>query len=227
MPDAGGRGLLLVFEGGEGVGKTTQVARLVARLGRAGVAVERHREPGGTRLGEAIRALLLDDPEHPVVPGAEALLFMAARAELMTRVSAQLARGTLVVLDRFFLSTYAYQIAGRGLPEEAVRAANRLAVGNVVPSLTILLTADPAVATVRMLARGAPDRLEREAPEFHARVAAAFVDAARPEWQRAHPEVGPVVTIAADGGVDDVERAILAVLAARWPETFAPLGESQ
>jgi dTMP kinase len=127
------RGRLLVLEGAEGVGKTTQARRLAERLQAAGVACRSLREPGGTPLGDEIRALLLA-PGAEIGPRAEALLFMAARAQLLERVGALLAEGVTVVLDRFFLSTYAYQIVGRGLPPELVRAANELATGRLVPT---------------------------------------------------------------------------------------------
>ena len=223
---AAGRGLLVVLDGPEGVGKTTQVAALVRRLAAAGVAAHGHREPGGTPLGEAVRALLLDPRQGDVTPRAEALLFMAARAQLMARVEAQLAAGEVVVLDRFFLSTYAYQIAGRGLPAAAVRAANQLAVGALVPDLTLLLVGDPAEAQRRVQARGGLDRMEREGDAFHERVAIAFLAAADPAWQRAHPEVGPVARIDASGSVDAVAARIDAALRDRWPGTFHRLGES-
>ena len=221
------RGLLVVFEGAEGVGKTTQIARLAGRLHDAGVACERYREPGGTALGDEIRQLLLSPLGADVGPRAEALLFMAARAQLMERVTTRLAGGSVVLLDRFFLSTYAYQIAGRGLPAEPVREANALAVGNVVPDVTILLACDAGVADGRMRARGDLDRMEREDASFHARVTDAFLAAAHPSWQAAHPEVGPVVRVDGEGNVDVVGRRIDAVLATRWPETFGPLAESQ
>jgi dTMP kinase len=219
------RGRLLVFEGAEGVGKTTQVARLAERLAAAGVPAERYREPGGTPLGDEVRAILLD-PGNVVAPAAEALLFMAARAQLLARVRARLAEGVTVILDRFFLSTYAYQIAGRGLPPDEVRAANRLATAGLVPDLTLLLVADSAVARARMVARGDLDRMEQEDAGFHARVGAAFVAAVDPAWQRAHPEVGPVARVDADGDPAAVEDRVWALLAARWPETFHPGVES-
>jgi dTMP kinase len=124
------------------------------------------------------------------------------------------------VLDRFFLSTYAYQIAGRGLPPDEVRAANRLATGGLVPDVTLLLALDPAVARARVEARGALDRMEQEAPGFHARVADAFLTAADPAWQRDHPEVGPVALVDADGAPDAVAERVWALLGRRWPETF-------
>jgi dTMP kinase len=175
-----------------------------------------------------VRALHLDaaDGEAPT-PRAEALLFMAARAQLMARVSDDLRVPGVVLLDRFFLSTYAYQVVGRGLPLDAVRAANRLAVGDLVPDLTLLLTGDGDELAARVRARGALDRIERAGDDFHARVAAAFAAAADPAWQAAHPEVGPVVRIDAGGTAAEVTARILGTLAARWPETFLPLAESQ
>jgi dTMP kinase len=132
-----------------------------------------------------------------------------------------------VVLDRFFLSTHAYQIAGRGLPAGEVRAANALATAGLVPDLTVLLALDPAVARARMVARGGLDRMEREDAAFHARVAEAFLAAADPAWQRAFPEVGPVVQVDAEGAAAEVEARVWALLADRWPETFRPPAESK
>jgi dTMP kinase len=223
---ARGRGLLVVLEGAEGVGKTTQVVRLTARLEALGIPCERYREPGGTPLGNEIRELLLDPAASDVTPRAEALLFMAARAQLMARVESRLREGAVVVLDRFFLSTYAYQVMGRGLPERLVRDANQLAVAGVVPDLTLLLVCDGEVARARMRARGDLDRMEREDDDFHARVAAAFLAAADPTWQATHPEVGPVARINAGGSVDEVATRVAAALTARWPETFSVLDES-
>lgn len=234
MADAEGRGRrargrLVVFEGAEGVGKSTQVARLCAAWARRGVPVASYREPGATSLGERVRALLLD-PATEVDPRAEALLFMAARAQLVARVDADLAAGTHVVLDRFFLSTYAYQIAGRGLDGDSVRAANALATRGLVPDVTLLLTCTPEVSAARMAARGAPDRLEQAGAAFHARVADAFARAADPAWRAAHPEVGPVVLVDASGAPDVVAARVAAALSAWSPdlaETFGALAESQ
>ena len=228
-PRGPARGRLVVFEGAEGVGKSTQVARLAAACAAAGLPAASYREPGATALGERVRALLLD-PAAEVDPRAEALLFMAARAQLVARVAADLAAGAFVVLDRFFLSTYAYQIAGRGLDAAGVRAANALATNGLVPGVTLLLSCPPAVSAVRVAARGAPDRLEQAGVAFHARVAAAFARAADPAWQAAHPEVGPVALVDAEGPPDAVTERIGAALAARWPdlaETFGVVAESQ
>jgi dTMP kinase len=219
-------GALVVLEGAEGVGKTTQLHRLSARARAAGVDALVVREPGGTALGDAVRQLLLHSAEQ-MAPAAEALLFMASRAQLLTEViRPALERGQLVVADRFFLSTYAYQIAGRGLEEGVVQAANRLATGGIIPHLTLLLDLPGAEGLARAAARGAPDRLERSGDEFHRRVSAAFREFATVAWQRAHPEAGPVVSVEASGGEGDVEERLWAVLQARLGETFPALQRS-
>jgi dTMP kinase len=127
-----------------------------------------------------------------------------------------------VVADRFFLSTYAYQIAGRGLADGEVSAANRFATGGLVPDLTILLRLSVAEALARTDSRGLRDRIEAATDEFHHRVAAAFDRFVEPGWQREHPESGPVVAVDASGSTDDVAGAVLGVLDRTWPETFRP-----
>jgi dTMP kinase len=215
------RGRLLVLEGAEGVGKSTQLAALAAWLRERDIPGTVVREPGGTALGEAIRGLLLHS-EGEIEARAEALLFMASRAQLLARVvGPALARGEVVIADRFFLSTYAYQIAGRGLPEGDVRAANAFAVAGLVPDLTILLQLPPGEGLSRMDSRGDRDRLEREGRAFHDRVERAFDAFATAAWQAAHPECGPIIAVDAGGAVVAVRDRIVAALAERWPETFA------
>lgn len=217
------RGSLIVFEGIEGAGKTTQLLRLVARLAAAGVPHSTYREPGGTPIGDEIRRMLLD-PAREMTARTEALLFMASRAELVERcVRPDLGAGRVVVLDRFALSTYAYQIGGRGLDEREVRAANVAATGGLVPTLTVLLRLPSDVGAARALQRGAPDRMESQGDGFHARVAAAFARFENPDWQQGHPEVGPVLGINASGAADDVERRIVNALAEALPELRQPL----
>lgn len=216
------RGLLLVIEGPEGAGKSTQVARLGARLTRAGREHVELREPGGTPLGERIRALLLNEADIDIAPAAEAALFIASRAQLVEQViGPKLRAGTVVTLDRFFLSTYAYQAHGRGLDEGAVRGANRLATGALVPDLTILLTLSSEEGMRRADERGARDRMESSGDDFHRRVEAAFAMFARAEWQAAHPDCGPIVTVDATGSEDEVEEMIMHMLAQRWPDIFS------
>jgi dTMP kinase len=195
---------LIVFEGPEGAGKTTQVRMLAEWLGAKGRTVVAAREPGGTPLGDAIRSLLLDPAAH-ITARAEGLLFMASRAQLVEQeIRPALDRGATVLLDRFFLSTYAYQVAGRGLPQDEIRAANRLATSDLRPDLTLLLELPVDVGLSRAAQRGPADRMERADAEFHARVARAFGEFATRDWQRAHPEAGRVKTVDASGSVEDV-----------------------
>jgi dTMP kinase len=218
--------MLVVFEGAEGAGKTTQARRLAQRLEALGVPHLALREPGGTPTGERVRALLLD-PAHQLSAETEALLFMASRAELVTReIRPALERGDVVVLDRFFLSTYAYQIAGRGLDEAQVRGANQLAVQGLVPDLTVLFDLPREEGMARADARGERDRMERAGDAFHTRVSAAFRTYLEPAWQQAHPECGPIVRIDASGSHDDVFDRVLAALAAARPETFGAVAGS-
>jgi dTMP kinase len=221
-------GRLIVFEGGEGSGKSTQLRLLADSLASSGIAHRCLREPGGTTLGTEVRRLLLER-EWEMDARAEALLFMASRAQLVAQeLRPALAKGEHVLLDRFFLSTYAYQIGGRGLPEEAVRAANGLATAGLVPDVTLLLTFPVADGLARAAERSAAhDRMEREGEEFHRRVASAFEVFARPEWQRAHPECGPIVSIPGTGSERDVAARVRQELSARWPGTFPVIDASE
>lgn len=215
------RGLLLVVEGPEGAGKSTQVARLGRWLARHGRSHLELREPGGTVLGERIREIVLNDRALEISAAAEAALFIASRAELVERViRPALGEETIVTLDRFFLSTYAYQIHGRGLDERALREANRLATADLVPDLTVLLTLSAEEGMRRADKRGARDRMEASGDAFHRRVEEAFARFAMPEWQAAHPECGPIVTVEAAGSEDDVAASIMQVLHSRWPDIF-------
>jgi len=213
---------LIVLEGPEGSGKTTQLRKLADWLAAAGKPVIAVREPGGTPLGDEIRRLLLHDPSSDVVPAAESLLFMASRAQLVEReIRPALASGAIVLLDRFFLSTYAYQVAGRGLPQDEVAAANRLATGSLRPDVTLLLSLPVAEGLLRATKRGPHDRMEQSDAAFHERVARAFEKFATKDWQGSHPEAGPVVVVDARGGVEDVFGRVLTSLERRWPGTFA------
>ena len=219
---AEGRGVLVVFEGGEGSGKSTQLRRVSAGLARRNVPHVCLREPGGTPIGTEVRRVLLDRASD-ITPRAEALLFMASRAQLVEReIRPALARGDVVLLDRFFLSTYAYQVAGHGLPEDEVRAANRFATGGLSPDLTLLLSFPVTEGLARAARRAtAHDRMEAMGEAFHRRVAAAFGTFADPSWQADHPEGGPIVPIDAEGGEEEVTARVQAALRARWPGTFA------
>lgn len=167
--------MFVSFEGLDGSGKTTQVERLRARLQQDGREVVTAREPGGTALGEQLRALVLHGAE--MTPWAEALLYAAARAELVAEViEPALARGADVLLDRYFDSSVAYQGIGRGLGLHEVLELNLLAVRGRVPDRTFVLAVDPTRSLERV--GGRPDRIEREGMTFHARVAAGYEELA-------------------------------------------------
>jgi len=216
-----GAGKLIVFEGAEGAGKTTQVKRLAERLAQAGIPCVAVREPGGTPVGDAIREILLDREWH-VTDATEALLFMASRGELIAReLRPALAAGKVVLLDRFFLSTYAYQIAGRGLPEPEVRAANRLATGGLVPDFTLLLDIPATEGLARADARGGRDRMEKSGAEFHDQVGKAFRKFTDKSWQDSHPECGPITLIDGTGDEDAVFSRVVRALSKAFPKLLA------
>jgi dTMP kinase len=171
-----GPGLFIVLEGPEGSGKSTLQTPLADRMRACGVDPVVVREPGGTRAGEIARDALLD-PAHPVSPLAELFLFLAARAELVSTVIAPaLAAGRVVLSDRFVLSTDAYQMAGRGIPPEVVKPANRAAAGGLEPDLTLILDLPPEVGRARQVAAGKRlDRLDAESMELHRRVMAHYL----------------------------------------------------
>lgn len=170
------RGRFITLEGPEGAGKSTHLALLAERLRAAGVPVLTTREPGGTRLGEAVRALLQYDAagEAPT-PTAELLLFLACRAQLMDEViRPALERGEWVLSDRFCDSTFAYQGYGRGMDLAELKALNRFATHAWKPDLTVLLDIPEEESRARVAGRGKADRFEREREDFHRRVAEGF-----------------------------------------------------
>ncbi|MEJ2287280.1 MAG: dTMP kinase [Deinococcales bacterium] len=174
----------IVFEGPEGVGKSTQVALLGERLRREGVAVTVTREPGGTQTGDAIRELVLH-ADVAIDPLVEFLLYSASRAQHVREViRPALERGEVVLSDRFAGASVAYQGYGRGLDLDFVGDLNRRATDGLRPDLTVLLDLDPAEGLRRVAGRGAEDRLEREDLSFHQRVREGFLAQARndPSW---------------------------------------------
>ena len=213
--------MLIVLEGPEAVGKSTQLRRLVEWLRGAGLDVLSLREPGGTPVGDELRRIVLD-PAASLAPRTEALLFMASRAELVDRViRPALGENKVVVLDRFFLSTYAYQIFGRGLSPTDVRAANRFATGGLVPDLTLLLRMPLAESLKRLGRRRAgQDRIEQASRDFHERVAGAFEVFATNDWQGANPEGGRIVAIDAMGSEEEVFARLRSVVEEAWPGSF-------
>lgn len=178
-------GLFVTFEGGEGSGKSTQLVRLEERLRRAGFDPLVVREPGGTRLAESIRSLLLD-PGAPVGALTEALLMVAARSDLVaTRLKPALEAGQVVLCDRYTDSTLAYQGGGRGLDAAMLASWNRAATGGLVPDLTLLFDLDPELGLARRAAaHGSANRLDLESGAFHARVRERYLQLARAEPSR-------------------------------------------
>lgn len=212
MTTGAARGRVIVLEGGDGVGKTTQLPLVADALRARGLVVHTIREPGETQVGQTVRALLLNDGSM-ISPATEALLFLSARAQVVAEVvQPALAAGEWVVADRFFVSTYAYQIAGHGLNDELVRAANALATQGIVPDLTLLLTLPAREATQRRSTRGQADRLERYGAAFDARVAAAYGASVTAPWQAQHPECGPIVPVDASGTVDTITVRLLTTI---------------
>jgi dTMP kinase len=205
------RGLFLTVEGVEGAGKTTQVGSIARRLRAAGRDVLVVREPGGTPLAEEARRLVLD-PTLELGCAAELFLMLVARADLVHHiVRPALEAGTMVIADRFDLSTRAYQIGGRGLPESEVVAANNLATGGLAPDLVVVLDVPPEVGRARHAAAGKlKDRMEREDEGFHHRVAEAFRAAAGPG----------ILHLPADRSPEDVHVQLWAELSRRFPAIF-------
>ena len=161
---------LIVFEGIDGCGKTTQVERLKQRLTTDGISFRHLREPGGTELGERQRALLLD-PATKACPTAELFGYLQARAQLCHEVIAPaLANDELVILDRFYHSTLAYQAYGLGLDQAQVRAAILLATGGIRPDLVLWLAVDPAEAQRRRAAARGQDRIEARGLAYQQKV---------------------------------------------------------
>ena len=218
------RGRLIVFEGGEGAGKSTQLDRVMQRLSVAGIGVAKFREPGGTPLGDEIRRLV-PDPSTPMTARAEAPPFIGSPAGPVAKHPRPgVAGGTGGPLGRFFPSTYAYQIAGRGLPASDVRSANRVATAGLVPDLTILLTLPAAAGLARAMSRSGPDRIEGSGAEFHAQVEAAFAEFATPEWQATHDECGPIVSVDAAGTPDEVHERVLEAFTGHFPDLKPAFG---
>lgn len=201
--------MFITFEGGEGAGKSTQAHLLAEAMTAAGRTVLCTREPGGAPGAEVLRSLLLSRA-HDWSPPAEVYLHFAARAEHVARaIQPALARGAVVISDRFADSTMAYQGYGLGADRALIATLSRLLP--VRPDLTVVLEVAPAVAANRMAGRPrALDRYEAMGPAFHARVAEGFAAIAAAEPDRC-------AVVSADGGVDDVHRAVLAVVRSRQP----------
>lgn len=181
-------GLFITFEGGEGCGKSTQIAALKARLEAMGKTVVQTREPGGTALGESVRNLLqYDDAGQGMSPEAELLLFAASRAQHVRELIAPaIAQGQIVLCDRFLDSTTVYQGVARAIDSKKVDTINQFAIGDTKPDLTILIDLPPEIGLARVHARsdGQLDRMENEAIEFFQAVRQGYLDLAKSEPKR-------------------------------------------
>lgn len=204
------RGLFITFEGVEGSGKSTQIELLQRYLRESGYDVEVLREPGGTGIGEAIRAILLDPTNSAMAPITELLLYEAARSQLVAeRVKPALDAGRLVLCDRFYDSTTAYQGAGRGFSLDLLQMLNSTAASGLVPDVTFVLDFPVEAGLERAANHKAADRLEREEVAFHERVRLGYLQLAKEEPARVKviDASGPVETIA-----EEIRRLVEAFL---------------
>lgn len=209
------RGVFLTFEGGDGCGKSTQADKLASLLEARGYGVCCVHEPGGTKLGESIRSILLDREQEGMAPLAELMLYEAARAQVIAEViEPALRAGNVVICDRFTDSTVAYQGYGRELGASLVERLNELATSGCAPDRTIMLQLDPSIARERVLARSADgkgDRMESAGSAFHERTLAGFE-----ELFREHPE--RVRVIDAQGDIEQVHKRVIAQIKDLLPE---------
>jgi len=202
------RGRFITFEGGEGLGKSTQVDRAATWLRACGREVVVTREPGGTPRAERLRELLLERSAEPMPPACELLLMFAARAtHVANLIEPALARGAWVLCDRFTDASHAYQGGGRGMAEAQIDALAKLAHPSLTPDLTVLLDAPVALGLARAGARQAsgPDRFETERQEFFERVRNTYLE-------RARGEPGRIRIVDAAGTIDEVEAAVRSAL---------------
>ncbi|WP_193335951.1 dTMP kinase [Devosia beringensis] len=216
------RARFITFEGGEGVGKSTQVKRLLQNLQRHDIAAVRTREPGGTPKAEAIRSFILQGRSESWGAGAEAVLFAAARLDHVNQLIApNLANGTWVLSDRFHDSTRAYQGLTGGVDGKLIDALESLALDGHAPDLTIMLDMDPVAAFKRVADRAVEDglavtgdRFEKEELDWHIRLRDGFLAIARDNPDRC-------VVISAAQDEDALEKAIWTVVSQRFPELLA------
>ena len=203
------RGRFITFEGVEGCGKSTQMARLLDWMEKVGLPVLATREPGGTKVGEGIRELLLAPRDEGIDSATELLLYEAARAQHVIEViRPALEAGAHVLCDRFFDSTTAYQAFGRGLDEEMVLELNRMASGGLVPDLTLLFSVPLEEGLGRARGESAGDRLEGESLAFHRRVQAGFEALAK-------REPGRFRTLG-EGAIEQVHEEVLTIVKERF-----------
>lgn len=213
-PSGASRGVFIALEGPEGAGKSTQVGLLEEWLIGRGRTPLVTREPGGTPVAEEVRRILLES--DALSARTELLLMLASRSALVEElIRPALAEGRVVVTDRFHLSTLAYQGYGRELPLEDVVLMNRFATGGLAPDLTVLLDVEPEVGASRRTDRAsAPDRIERAGAAFHRRVLEAYRELAAADETIERVDATPSAA--------EVHRRVVALLEARFGETFGP-----
>jgi dTMP kinase len=208
------RGKFISLEGGEGAGKSTLLAGLREHIEQHGIALVQTREPGGTAVGEAVRAIVLDPALHGLAAETELLLMFASRAQLVREViEPALSTGRWVLCDRFADASYAYQGGGRGQPTQRIAELERWACAGVKPDLTLLLDLPVATGRARAACRGDADRIEVEADAFFERVRASYRERAAAEPERFR--------------VIDASQSPAAVLRAATRALAALLGEAQ
>lgn len=217
--NADSRARFITFEGGEGVGKSTQVKRLLKNLDKAGVKAVSSREPGGTPHAEAVRSFILQGRSEEWGPAAEAILFAAARLDHVNQfVTPNLQAGRWVILDRFHDSTRAYQGMTGGVDPKLISALEDLALNNREPDLTIVLDMDPKTAFKRVAERAevdgipaATDRFEKEDLEWHSRLREGFLEIAKQNPDRC-------VVISADKNESEISKAVWQAVMEKFPE---------
>jgi dTMP kinase len=199
-------GLFITFEGPDGAGKTTQLRLLAEYLEKSGYTVRCTREPGGTVLSDQIRSLLLDPAYNCMDSRAEALLYMAARAQHVAELIAPaLERGEVVISDRYADSTIVYQGVARKLERAALININNFATSGLTPHLTLLLDGDVSVLGGRMAGRGGHDRIEQEDRVFHEAVRQGFLELAAAEPDR-------IKVIGGSGAIADIHQAVIDIV---------------
>ncbi|QEM81383.1 dTMP kinase [Halomonas binhaiensis] len=213
-PSGRGRGRFITLEGGEGVGKSTNLSFVVNYLTQHGIEVVQTREPGGTPRAEAIREQLLAHDSEPLDDDAELLLVFAARAQHLARkIRPALARGAWVVCDRFTDATFAYQGGGRGIDKERIASLEHLVQRGLTPDLTLLLDMPLEAAEARLASRlesqgGSKDRFEQERRDFFERVRTSYLSRATAEPER-------IVVVDAQGDLASVQSRISEILKQR------------
>ena len=206
------RGVFITIEGGEGVGKSTNIESIREYLQQKNVESVVTREPGGTLIAEKVRKLLLDVHEEQLTELSELLLVFAARAQhIESLILPALADGKWVICDRFTDATYAYQGGGRGLDRTKIAQLETMVQGQLKPNLTIILDMDPALGMERAAKRGSLDRFEQEALEFFDKVRACYLEIAAREPERC-------VIVDASQKLVDVKASLFRMLDDRLPQ---------